>query len=368
MVAHGVEPQLGLPSKKEGSTGSVLSGEFNIPGDLPFPSSPTVRNRTYPGSPGSAYPTPLGGGGATPKLREEGEVPVSDSSILNLYSRSDDLGKGGFGTVWKACDKKTGKCFAIKTIPIADITSKERFEMELGIHKKLSHPNICTLHEATQDETHYHLRMDYLDNGSLADCILFQRKMYRKVVGMQLTDCVGFFWQMLSGITYLHHYGMAHRDIKPSNYMVMNGGRICKLIDFGLSRRFTKGEKMTSHGIGSTHFMAPEVLAKDGNGYDERCDLWSIGATVFTIVQGEPPFTGSGHEELAKQIASDEIDWEKPGFPVWQQATAIGIQKVLMNLLTRDLTKRPRAKTVVRESEWLRQNGAKGGGACCSLQ
>merc|ERR1712151_27663 len=100
--------------------------------------------------------------------------------------------------------------------------------------------------------------------------------MSRKVQGGTLSECPRYFWQMLSGITYLHHYRMAHRDIKPENYMVGEDKQV-KLIDFGLSRYFSKGEKMTTHGVGSLHYMAPEVLLESAAGYDERCDLWSIG-------------------------------------------------------------------------------------------
>merc|ERR1719265_356308 len=99
-----------------------------------------------------------------------------------------------------------------------------------------------------------------------------------------------YLWQMLSGIAYLHHHQFVHRDIKAENYMLKDNSRDArlKLMDFGLSCRFEKGQMMTAI-LGTAYCMAPEVL--EGS-YNELCDIWSIGVTTYYMSVGYPPFWG----------------------------------------------------------------------------
>merc|ERR1712217_584978 len=111
---------------------------------------------------------------------------------------------------------------------------------------------------------------------------------------------------MLSGLAYLHHYRFAHRDIKPENYMLETGrfNAKLKLIDFGLAHQLQKGEKMHTM-CGTLAYVAPEVF---GDGYDERCDTWSLGCTIFVACTNVQPFVGETDRDIVKAVVKGKPD------------------------------------------------------------
>merc|ERR1712150_193070 len=117
--------------------------------------------------------------------------------------------------------------------------------------------------------------------------------------GLSTTLSAQLLWMMLSGIAYLNHWRFVHRDIKPANYMlkmpIESGQRpVLKLIDFGLSRTFNKGEMMQTR-CGTPQYCAPEILR--GSPYDMSCDIWSIGCTCVTMIVGDKPLPGAMDNE-----------------------------------------------------------------------
>lgn len=116
-------------------------------------------------------------------------------------------------------------------------------------------------------------------------------------------------YKVLSAIYYCHTNGISHRDIKPENILFESSevDADIKLIDFGLSRKYNSNEKMHTI-LGTPYYVAPEVLKGD---YDEKCDLWSIGAITYIMLCGEPPFSGKSNNEIFKKIMNEEVSFEK---------------------------------------------------------
>ena len=112
-------------------------------------------------------------------------------------------------------------------------------------------------------------------------------------------------FKVLLAISHCHSMGITHRDLKPENILFesLRPDAEIKLIDFGLSRKYSKNEKMHTI-LGTPYYVAPEVLKSD---YDEKCDIWSIGAMTYLMLCGDPPFTGESNNEIFKKIMKAEL-------------------------------------------------------------
>lgn len=116
---------------------------------------------------------------------------------------------------------------------------------------------------------------------------------------------------MLSSVKHLHEHGIVHRDLKPENFLMSDKseGSEVKLIDFGLSKRFSSKdhlEKMKTV-VGTPYYVAPEVLK---GSYDKRCDVWSLGVILFVFLCGYPPFEGDNNKEIFKNVLKQDLTFD----------------------------------------------------------
>jgi len=127
--------------------------------------------------------------------------------------------------------------------------------------------------------------------------------------GPKAAVAICYFWQMVSGLAYLHHYRIAHRDLKLQNYMLETTDKDSKvkLIDFGLSRSFKSGEMMKTK-CGTKQYMAPEVL--QGHAYTEKCDIWSLGVLAYAMLTGRHPFNDFDDNWRALKIKKADVNWD----------------------------------------------------------
>lgn len=182
------------------------------------------------------------------------------------------LGEGMTSCV-KICTKvATGQRYALKTLQInrMDPAKMQELRDEITIMKGLDHPHIVRLYDVHEEKNKMYLVMEYCEGGELFDR-LFQQE------GGKFTErkAAQLVQKMLASIHFMHTRNICHRDLKLENFIFedQTADSQLKLIDFGLSHRYTKNENMRNI-LGTSYYMAPEVLKQE---YNNKCDLWSIG-------------------------------------------------------------------------------------------
>lgn len=197
------------------------------------------------------------------------------------------LGAGAKGTVHLGYNEETGQFVAIKELNFAvvdgdDASQQAAIEIrnEVTLMQRATHENLVRYFGARRDGDKVQLIMEYVSGGSLASVIKRQEKLRESVIRSYTLDIV-------SGLSYLHNVCLTcHRDVKPENILITPEGR-CKLADFGASRSL-ESTRLLKTCVGTPYYMAPEVV--QGVGYDQSADIWSLGASIFEMITGRPPF------------------------------------------------------------------------------
>lgn len=201
----------------------------------------------------------------------------------SLYSIEECVGRGNFGDVYKAKDNCTGQVVAIKVVNLEhseediDILAQEIFFLA-----ELKNPYITNYITTLTDDVCIWIVMEYCAGGSCADLI---KLIYTN--GLPENKVAYIINQILHGLEYLHNERKIHRDIKAANILLTESGMV-KLGDFGVSGQIKATMKRDTF-VGTPYWMAPEVVSKASNGYDEKADIWSLGITVYELLKGLPP-------------------------------------------------------------------------------
>ncbi len=203
-------------------------------------------------------------------------------STISHYKITEKLGEGGMGVVYKAEDTKLKRSVALKfPAPhlLQDEEARKRFEREATAAAGLSHPNICTVHEISDEGGQTFLAMEFIEGESL------DAKIERGP--LSLKEALGFARQVAAGLAAAHAKGVVHRDIKPGNLLVTPEGGV-KILDFGLAL-LTEGSKLTKLDttVGTVAYMSPEQA--QGMEVDYRSDIWALGC----VTENAPYFAGS---------------------------------------------------------------------------
>lgn len=228
---------------------------------------------------------------------------------LNGYDILGKLGAGGMGVVYKARDTRLQRTVALKFLPEAidsDTKAREMFMQEARAASALDHPNIGTIHGIEESpEGHLFIVMAYYEGETLA------QKMASGCLPAAEAASIGL--QVARGLAEAHAHGIVHRDIKPSNIILTAQG-LAKIVDFGLARVIQSASSTQTASIsGTAHYMSPEQAL--GKPLDQRTDLWSLGATLYGMVNGRLPFEGESAPATLFAIVHQpprEID---PGVP-----------------------------------------------------
>ena len=226
--------------------------------------------------------------------------------IRKEYRFKNQLGGGHFGTVrrgYRISEKnKKMKFFAIKSIPMKNLSCNiNDFIKEVDIISTLDHPNIIKFYETFHDDYFFHIVMELCKGKE----IIHQMGNYCFIEEKKVTYII---FKVLLAIAHCHNRGVTHRDLKPENILFdsMKKDAEIKILDFGLSRKYDKEQKMHSI-LGTPYYVAPEVLKGE---YDEKCDIWSIGAMTYLMLCGEPPFNGNSNNEIFKKIVKENIKFK----------------------------------------------------------
>ena len=213
-------------------------------------------------------------------------------SRLGKYEILEEIGRGGFATVYKDLDPGLQRQVALKVLHphlAGDRPFVERFLREARAAASLNHPHIVTIYEVGEEQGDYYIAMQYLSGPSLMDIIANEAP-----VGVE--RAVELLTPVAQALDYAHGRGFIHRDVKPSNIVLDEEGRPV-LTDFGLVRAeedaSTATLSMTGMTLGTPQYMAPEQADPDYEGeLDGRCDVYALGVVAYELLTGRPPFRG----------------------------------------------------------------------------
>ena len=223
----------------------------------------------------------------TPEGLGKGEL------LAGRFELIEELGAGGMGRVYRAFDKEIGEQVALKVLhpEIAlDNRTVDRFRNEIKLARRITHKNVCRMHELHQDEKQLFITMEYVSGQDLKELI--------RQTGLLTTgEAISIAKQVAEGLAEAHDLGIVHRDLKPQNIMVDQEGN-AKIMDFGIARSLrTAG--MTAQGtiIGTPDYMAPEQV--EGLEADQRTDIYALGAILFEMLTGKVLFEGDSPLSVA---------------------------------------------------------------------
>jgi serine/threonine-protein kinase len=258
------------------------------------------------------------------------------------YVVVEPLGQGGMGQVWLARDQRLDRAVALKVLTAdqADADARARFLREARALGRIEHANVCRVFASGDDDGLAWMALEVITGEPLA--ALIEAGPIDEETALLLGA------QIARGLAAVHAQGVVHRDVKPANILVDDDATV-KLIDFGVALlEGQQGGFTTRAGIvvGTPHFMSPEQAR--GGAVDARADAWGLGATLYTLLTGRPPFWGGDDEpdlDILARVVRDDV----PDVRTKAPSTSAALSTLLAGLLCRDVDGRPADLAVVAE-------------------
>jgi calcium-dependent protein kinase len=249
------------------------------------------------------------------------------------FSLSVIIGTGKFSEVRRAYDN-LGKPIAIKCVKISFVRNQVHLlKREISILQSLDHENVIKLYSVYQDVDYLYLVMEYCAGGNLQDRLQKAGRMPEHIAKKLARE-------LLSALAYMHTKNIGHRDLKPENILFTEDG-VAKIADFGFARYIKESRSLST--VGTPLYIAPEIIK--GN-YNSKCDIWSLGITLYYSMLGRPPYIADSIEELFSNITQHPIDWS---------GLSTGASGFLKELLEKNPDKRKSASELLSH-EWLGMN------------
>ena len=228
-------------------------------------------------------------------------MPDSAFKRFGKYEIQDELGRGGFGRVFRAFDPTVGRLVAIKIlVSEAGTDLLSRFKNEATAAGKLRHENIVTIYEFGEEKGVPYIAMEYLEGEDLQQTIASRR-------ALTLLEKVTIMGQTAAGLECAHRNGVVHRDVKPANIRLLPDGSV-KIMDFGIARliREDGAARLTRRGhvMGTLLYMAPEQVM--GSDTDSLCDIFAFGVIFYELLTGSHPFRAEDPRSIFYKITSEE--------------------------------------------------------------
>jgi eukaryotic-like serine/threonine-protein kinase len=233
----------------------------------------------------------------------QGTASQLADALRDRYVIERELGRGGMATVYLARDLKHGRHVALKVLhpELAASVGPERFQREIETVARLQHPHILTVHDSGATAGQLWFTMPFVEGESLRDRLRREQQLPMEVALRIATDAA-------RALQYAHNHGVIHRDIKPENLLLTTDGSTL-VADFGIARALSAGDdRLTETGlsVGTPAYMSPEQAAGD-RALDARTDVYALGAVLYEMLAGEPPFTGPTAQAIIAKRFSGEV-------------------------------------------------------------
>jgi serine/threonine protein kinase len=222
--------------------------------------------------------------------------------VVAGYEILGELGRGGMGVVYKARQKGLNRVVALKMVLAgahASALQLARFQIEAEAVARLQHPNVVQIYEVGEHDGLPFCSLEFVDGDSLA----------KKIAGKPLPprEAAALAELLTLGMAAAHDAGIIHRDMKPANVLLTAGG-LPKITDFGLARRLEEDSSQTKSGtlLGTPSYMSPEQARGDTREVGPLSDLYAIGAILYEMLTGRPPFVGATMLETVFQVRHQE--------------------------------------------------------------
>ena len=244
-------------------------------------------------------PTMLGTGSSTPALNAR---PMEGSGVFGKYDLLGEVGRGGMGVVYKARQRDLNRIVALKMILASEWASAEeirRFQAEARAAARLRHRNIVAIHEIGEQLGRHFFAMDFVEGESLSAIVA------RGALAPE--QAVRWMVSIAQAVEHLHSQGIVHRDLKPSNVLIDSAGEPI-VMDFGLAKIFDSDDGATRSGaiLGTPSYMSPEQAAGRNSLISTRSDVYSLGAMLYEMLSGRPPFREATPLDTLVQVIEGE--------------------------------------------------------------
>ncbi len=255
---------------------------------------------------------------------------MSALSSLGKYQIVEELGHGGFATVYKAHDPDLGLDVALKVLEsslLRDRAFVERFRTEARVAARLRHPNIARVLNIAQAEGRLFIAIEYVPGQNLRDRLAEQPLLNWEIVS-------SIVQQVAEALDYAHAQGVLHRDVKPSNILVAESGAVM-LTDFGLAKA-TEGSHITTTRTtaGTYAYISPEQAS--GKEVDGRADVYSLGVVAYELCTGRVPFIS----DSTPALIHDQVYTPPPAPSQVNERVAAPIEAVLLKALAKEREQR----------------------------
>eukprot|EP00957_Ditylum_brightwellii_P157298 11971220-Ditylum_brightwellii.AAC.1 len=229
-----------------------------------------------------------------------------EGHTMHRYIRGKLLGKGGFAKVYWCTSEDTGKNYAVKIVPKANLVktrARQKLQAEIKIHRTLKHKHICEYKHFFEDRTNCYILLEICANQSMNELVKRRKRLTSPEVRY-------FMSQLLEAVRYMHDENVIHRDLKLGNLFLDKHLRV-KVGDLGLATRLKCSDEKRKTICGTPNYIAPEVINgnKETRGHSFEVDIWSMGVICFTCLVGKPPYEAKDVKSTYQRILANDYSW-----------------------------------------------------------
>lgn len=303
--------------------------------------------------PGQRPAGPYAAGDPEPTLQSEhsmvAKTPIAVGQFFGEYELLQEIARGGMGVVYKARHRKLNRVVALKMILAGQLASEQdvrRFHAEAEAAATLDHPGIVPIYDVGEHSGHHYFSMAYIEGVSLAEMI--------KEGPLPTPVAVEHAKHVAEAMAYAHERGVIHRDLKPANVLVDSSG-VPKVTDFGLAKKVEDDGSLTTAGeiLGTPSYMPPEQAAGKADGVGESADVYLLGALLYAMTTGRPPFQASNSVDTLLQV----LDKEPVAPRLLNAAVPADVETIALKCLQKDPQRRyPTAIDLAHDLERVLQN------------